>query len=354
MASKTVKGNKKGIIIASVIAAVIVTVLVIIGVSLMKENGPSNATLKGVSVNVLHELVLEMSDGSIVVAGSLPRNREGIRMESAQIETGIDELEKTGYRPVRIICVDDNGVDYEKKLNFPVFGEGHSLISARMNRDGCIIFNTTRGEENGGRILYPSIPNEIMTPNGASPLRPEGGAPYQTTAQLKITVRGYGYLTAAVDYHAAPETAAAFVALVENGYYDGKTFSKILKDHGRGYIMTDAVGAAGTQADSEFVVATIDNPVELQAGALALYRPDGASASQTQLLICTEDTAFTSGKYSFFGYVLSGMNIVREIQRLTVTFSEYEGIREEEIEKYRKKQAVIETIAVTRPVGTSQ
>ena len=348
MAKKVLKGNNKGIMIASAIAAAIVLILVVIGIILMEDNKPSNATLEDVSVNVLGELVLEMSDGSIVVAGSLPRNAEGIKMVSAHVQTGVDGFEEEGYRTVMVTCVDNNGVDYEKILKFPIFGEGHSLISARMNEDGCVIFDTTKGEENGGKILYPSMPKNPLTPNGTSPLRPEGGAP-ATAARVRITVKGYGAITLAIDYAAAPKTAAAFIKLVEDGYYDGLTFNKIVDESNYGYILAGIAGGAADSIKGEFSDNGYDNPLELKEGALVLYHPDSdMDGGSSQFFICTEDSTALNGEYAVFGYVLNGMNIVREIANLTKTFSESENVRPSEIEKYRNKQAVIESVVITK------
>ena len=352
MAKKIVKSNKNGLTITSIVAAIAVVIVLIVGFVMMRDEEPSNGTLEKVEVNVLNQLVLEMSDGKMIIAGALPENRENIKMISAQIMTGVEGLDEEGYRTVRIICTDDNNVDYEKILKFPIFGEENQLKSARMDRDGSIIFNTVNGDINGGKILYPSIPNSTMTPGGTSELRPEGGASTETTAQLKITIKGYGYITVAVDYAAAPKTAAAFVSLVEKGYYDGLTFNEVVRSENMSYILTGIAGGPADTVEGEFSSNGYDNPLEPKAGALVLYHPDGNNdGGSSKFLICTEDSPALEGNYTVFGYVLNGMNIIREISNLTITFSEDGLADDREIDKYRNKQAMIESITVTRHAG---
>ena len=49
------------------------------------------------------------------------------------------------------------------------------------------------------------------------------------THYAEIQVEDYGTITLALDGQAAPETVANFVALAEEGFYDGLTFHRIIE-----------------------------------------------------------------------------------------------------------------------------
>ena len=70
------------------------------------------------------------------------------------------------------------------------------------------------------------------------------------------------------------------------------------------------------------------------------------NSASSQFFICHQDSEHLDGKYAAFGYVVSGMNIIEKLAELTGTFSEYDGIKSSELEKYRAKQATIESITV--------
>jgi peptidyl-prolyl cis-trans isomerase B (cyclophilin B) len=123
-----------------------------------------------------------------------------------------------------------------------------------------------------------------------------------------------GAIVVALDASAAPQTVNNFVFLVNQGFYDGLTFHRVVA----GFVIQggDPLGT-GTGGPGYTVPAEIKLPhVE---GAIAMARlgdqqnPQRAS-SGSQFYITLAPTPNLDGAYTAFGHVISGMDVVKKIQ----------------------------------------
>ena len=123
-----------------------------------------------------------------------------------------------------------------------------------------------------------------------------------------------GIIVVALDASAAPQTVNNFVFLVNQGFYDGLTFHRVVP----GFVIQggDPLGT-GTGGPGYTVPAEIKLPhVE---GAIAMARlgdqqnPQRAS-SGSQFYITLAPTPNLDGAYTAFGQVTSGMDVVKKIQ----------------------------------------
>jgi peptidyl-prolyl cis-trans isomerase B (cyclophilin B) len=123
-----------------------------------------------------------------------------------------------------------------------------------------------------------------------------------------------GIIVVALDASAAPQTVNNFVFLVNQGFYDGLTFHRVVA----GFVIQggDPLGT-GTGGPGYTVPAEIKLPhVE---GAIAMARlgdqqnPQRAS-SGSQFYITLAPTPNLDGAYTAFGHVTSGMDVVKKIQ----------------------------------------
>jgi peptidyl-prolyl cis-trans isomerase B (cyclophilin B) len=123
-----------------------------------------------------------------------------------------------------------------------------------------------------------------------------------------------GAIVVALDASAAPQTVNNFVFLVNQGFYDGLTFHRVVA----GFVIQggDPLGT-GTGGPGYTVPAEIKLPhVE---GAIAMARlgdqqnPQRAS-SGSQFYITLAPTPNLDGAYTAFGRVTSGMDVVKKIQ----------------------------------------
>ena len=325
-------------IIAICIAALLFVGSVIAIILLVGGKEPAkDASLERVEISVYNELLLVMSDGTTVNAGKLPENAEDIRMVGATVIT-TGETDKTR---IRISCRADDGSDYDIVRTLPVFGNGISLKNAMISRAGLILY-TSEGEKNVGKILYPSIPEEPLAPEGASEYAQSRNTEGRKIAEVKITVKGYGDVTVLLDATTAPRTVEAFLQLAKNGSYNGKTFNMIADS----FIRSDSDAASAIYGEYE-ENGYYDGDISHKRGTISLWH-DGNVGSTGGFIICTSDaSAELDGKYAAFGYVTNGINIIDEIASLTATFSDYAGMPESETARVRARQAMIESITVT-------
>ena len=130
-----------------------------------------------------------------------------------------------------------------------------------------------------------------------------------------IAVEGYGTITVQLDPEAAPITAANFVTLAVNGFYDGLTFHRIIED----FMMQggdpngDGTGGSGSTIVGEFTDNGYDNTLSHTRGAISMARSSAYDSASSQFFICHVDATALDGQYAVFGYVTDGMDIVDAI-----------------------------------------
>ena len=135
---------------------------------------------------------------------------------------------------------------------------------------------------------------------------------------------GNGDVSALLYYDVAPNTVANFLALAAGGFYDGLTFHRVVP----GFVVQggdprgDGTGGPGYYIDAEFSdrehregvlsMARQADPLEAQG---APPRAEAANSAGSQFFICLnyERTRQLDGRYTAFGRVVEGMNVVEQI-----------------------------------------
>ena len=110
----------------------------------------------------------------------------------------------------------------------------------------------------------------------------------------------------------APETVANFKKLARDGFYDGLTFHRVIKDFmiQGGCPAGTGTGGPGYQFDDEF------NDHKIVRGALAMANA-GPNTNGSQFFIVTTDAApWLDGKHTVFGEVTGGMEVVDKIENV--------------------------------------
>lgn len=108
----------------------------------------------------------------------------------------------------------------------------------------------------------------------------------------------------------APKTVSNFVYLVDNAFYDGLTFHRVVP----GFVIQggdpkgDGTGGPGYSFDDETVQS---NYVK---GSVAMAN-SGPNTNGSQFFICLEDQLSLPKSYNLFGQVISGMDVVSQISK---------------------------------------
>jgi len=132
------------------------------------------------------------------------------------------------------------------------------------------------------------------------------------TKSLKAVIEmDAGKITIELYEKDAPGTVENFVKLAKRGFYDGLTFHRIVP----GFVVQggdpngDGTGGPGYQIKGEF------NSRKHVTGTVAMARSASPDSAGSQFYITLAPQPFLDNKYSVFGQVLEGMDVVMKIKR---------------------------------------
>ncbi|GMT42074.1 MAG: hypothetical protein IEMM0002_0485 [bacterium] len=115
---------------------------------------------------------------------------------------------------------------------------------------------------------------------------------------------------------AAPKHVENFKKLANSGFYSGTTFHRVIpgfmiqggdpnsKDDDRS---NDGMGGPGYSIDAEF------SSIKHERGIVSMARSQQPNSAGSQFFICTAAAPYLDGKYSVFGKVIEGMDVVDKI-----------------------------------------
>lgn len=132
---------------------------------------------------------------------------------------------------------------------------------------------------------------------------------------VEIEVKDYGTIAVELDADEAPITVTNFVDLVEEGFYDGLTFHRIID----GFMIQggdpngDGSGGSSRTIKGEFSSNGVDNSIDHVRGVISMARSSLPNSASSQFFIVQEDSPYLNGEYAAFGHVTSGMEIVDAI-----------------------------------------
>ncbi len=113
----------------------------------------------------------------------------------------------------------------------------------------------------------------------------------------------------------APITVENFVKLIENKFFDGLVFHRVIENfmiQGGGF---DAVGNH-KEADSikgEFDGNGVKNDLKHTRGVLSMARTMFPNSASSQFFIMHKDAPHLDGQYAAFGKITEGLDVVDEI-----------------------------------------
>ena len=111
----------------------------------------------------------------------------------------------------------------------------------------------------------------------------------------------------------APITVENFVNLVNEGFYDGLIFHRVIK----GFMIQGGDpegtgnGGSGKTIKGEFALNGVDNPISHVRGVVSMGRKgNGYNTGSSHFFICHADKPSLDGRYAAFGRVYAGMEVV--------------------------------------------
>lgn len=132
---------------------------------------------------------------------------------------------------------------------------------------------------------------------------------------VEIEIQDHGTLSVELDANVAPITVTNFIKLVQEDFYDGLTFHRIMD----GFMMQggdplgNGTGGAPETIKGEFADNGVDNDISHTRGTISMARSSAPDSASSQFFIVQTDSTFLDGSYAGFGHVTEGMEIVDEI-----------------------------------------
>lgn len=135
---------------------------------------------------------------------------------------------------------------------------------------------------------------------------------------VTIVFKDYGTVEAELYPHIAPNTVNNFISLANSGFYDNLTFHRIIKDFmiQGGDPEGTGMGGPGYSIKGEFTKNKFKNDLKHTEGVLSMARSQNKDSAGSQFFIMTKDTPSLDDKYASFGKVISGMDIIHEIENV--------------------------------------
>lgn len=130
-----------------------------------------------------------------------------------------------------------------------------------------------------------------------------------------ITLENNKKITIELEPKVAPNTVANFIALAQEGFYDGLIFHRVIP----GFMIQggDPTGTGTGGPDyaikGEFSNNGFKNELAHERGVISMARSQEADSAGSQFFIMVEASAQLDGDYAAFGKVTSGMETVDEI-----------------------------------------
>ena len=122
----------------------------------------------------------------------------------------------------------------------------------------------------------------------------------------------------------APITVDNFLKLVNEGFYDGLIFHRVIKDFmiQGGDPEGTGMGGAKEKIKGEFSANGVPNDVKHVRGVISMARAMNPNSASSQFFIVHKDAPHLDGQYAAFGKVVEGMDVVDEIADVKTDYND--------------------------------
>ena len=203
---------------------------------------------------------------------------------SSTVNTTAEDKKKN--RIITVVCLSIVGALVLGALGFSLFASGNGKTE-KMGTGACAYLETR--DVSGREISY-----------------------------VEFTIQDHGKFVVLVDATTAPQTAANFLGLVRDGFYDGLTIFRA----------QDKFVIQGGKDESvklwpiagEFSSNGHANDISHIRGVISMARTNDPNSATSQFFITLHDDAKRSldGEYAAFGYVVQGMSVVDEVAKTLI------------------------------------
>lgn len=131
----------------------------------------------------------------------------------------------------------------------------------------------------------------------------------------EMIVKDYGTVKMELYADIAPITVANFAKLVNEGFYNGLTFHRIMSGFmiQGGDPLGNGTGGSDEEIKGEFALNGVENSISHTRGTISMARASAYNSASSQFFIMHQDYTGLDGAYAAFGKVTEGMEVVDKI-----------------------------------------
>lgn len=230
-----------------------------------------------------------------------------------------------GETPARVVLADFAGRVIEPQEEILLKPDGEvdlKQLHPTMTPGGYILYEVPDGKSFPEFVGTPLV---IQVRGDPRPIAPRAPLAYRIEPLRYVVIdTDLGTMTAALYYDVAPRTVANFLDLAGGKFYDGMPFNRIVPGTlvQTGDPRGDLTGGPGHSVPAEFSdrphvlgvlsMSRLEDPVESQG---VMPRPQFANSAGSQFFICVDEekTRQLDRRYTAFGRVVDGLDVLREL-----------------------------------------
>ncbi len=133
--------------------------------------------------------------------------------------------------------------------------------------------------------------------------------------RIQMKIQDFGTIVLELFPKVAPRTVENFINLVQNKFYDGLIFHRIIEGFmiQGGDPLGNGTGGSKDHIIGEFQSNGVENPLEHTRGVISMARSYFPNSASSQFFIMHEDASHLDGQYAAFGCVIEGIEIIDQI-----------------------------------------
>ena len=122
----------------------------------------------------------------------------------------------------------------------------------------------------------------------------------------------------------APISVNNFISLIQNHFYDGLIFHRVIK----GFMLQGGdpegtgMGGPGYSIKGEFSSNGVENNLKHTAGVLSMARSMNPNSAGSQFFIMHKDAPHLDGSYAAFGKIVQGIDVVNKIAETATDYND--------------------------------
>ncbi len=160
----------------------------------------------------------------------------------------------------------------------------------------------------------------------------------ENNPKVVIDMGSYGVMELELFPSVAPITVENFLMLVDQKFYDGIIFHRVIK----GFMIQGGdpkglgIGGSKDKIKGEFISNGVKNLLKHSRGVISMARTNDPNSATSQFFIMHKDAPHLDGAYAAFGVVTKGIEVVDKIADSKTNFSD-KPLNDIKIQSIRRK-----------------